>query len=821
MRSRSHPGHAPTRNRLRFAALAAATAAALGASALVAPAAYAAPIQVQILATNDFHGRILDNTSNGEAGAAVLAGAVEQLRAANPNTVFAAAGDLIGASTFESFIQHDKPTIDALNAAGLDVSAVGNHELDQGYNDLVNRVMAPYDATTNPFGGAQWQYIAANLKMKTTGDPAVPATWVKDVGGVQVGFVGAVTEDLPTLVSPGGIADITVEDIVTSVNTEAADLVAEGADIVVMLVHEGATSTDCGTMDDSGTWADIVNNVSPDVDAIVSGHTHLAYNCSFPVAAWQSQGRAVTDRPVVSAGQYGTNLNQLIFSVDDAGTVTAKSQQILPLEVGVTVPPVPPATTPTTRWDPLYPADPTVAAIAKAAADQAKVLGAVPLGTIAGAFNRAVAVDSKDPAKTVENRGGESTLGNLVAEVQRWATEAPESGSAQIAFMNPGGLRQDMVGSNAAGYPATLTYQQAAVVQPFANTLVNMQLTGAQIKTVLEQQWQRDSLNKVATRPFLRLGVSEGFTYTYSQQDVTEFQKDDPKTADVDESTISYTAPKGTVTGMWLNGEQIDPAATYSVTVNSFLSTGGDNFFELGKGANKRDTGKVDLAAMVDYMATFAASTPLPVDYAQHAVEVAFPAGAPSAYDPGATVAFGVKSWAMSTSADVKDSEIAVSLDGVALGSFPVDNTIGTAVYDNYGTAAVSVTLPRNLAFGSAAQLTLTGAQTGTSVVVPVTIDKADSSTVGLPNKLIVTGNGALQFTTIVVAERLTRVTGEVTIYDGTTAIATATLTERSHGIVKVKLPKLDKGVHKLSVVYSGSDTVKSSTSPKVTIVVR
>ena len=221
----------------------------------------------------------------------MLAGAVKQLRASNPNTVFAAAGDLIGASTFESFIQHDKPTIDALNEAGLEVSAVGNHELDQGYDDLVNRVMAPYDATTNPFGGAQWQYIAANLKLKATGDDAVPATWIKEFGDVEVGFVGAVTEELPGLVSPGGIADIDVEGIVDSVNTEAADLVAQGADVVVMLVHEGAPSTNCATMNQAGTvWGDIVNTVSPDVDAIVSGHTHLAYNCSFPVAQWATEG---------------------------------------------------------------------------------------------------------------------------------------------------------------------------------------------------------------------------------------------------------------------------------------------------------------------------------------------------------------------------------------------------------------------------------------------------------------------------------------------------------------------------------------------------
>ncbi|MBD3940794.1 5'-nucleotidase C-terminal domain-containing protein [Microbacterium sp. NEAU-LLC] len=819
MRSDPRSAHSSPRTRLALGATA-LTAAALIAGGMAVPAATAAgtTTDVQILATNDFHGRILDNTSNGEAGAAVLAGAVKQLRGEIPNTVFAAAGDLIGASTFESFIQHDKPTIDALNAAGLDVSAVGNHELDQGYDDLVNRVMAPFDDVDNEFGGAQWQYIAANLKVKETGIPQVPAVWVKEFGSVKVGFVGAVTEDLPTLVSPGGIADITVEDIVTSVNTEAKKLVeTDGADIVVMLVHEGAAVANCEQGAAAGTtWGGIVNEISPDVDAIVSGHTHLAYDCAYPVQSWIDQGRAVTKRPVVSAGQYGTNLNKLVFSVDDAsGDVTGVTSAVLPLEHSVFVPATP--TSPArTDWIADYPVDPEVDAIAKAAKQQAEVLGAVELGKIGGAFNRAKLANG-----STENRGGESTLGNLVAEVQRWATQQPESGSAQIAFMNPGGLRQDMVGSNAAGYPATLTYQQAAVVQPFANTLVNMQLTGAQIKTVLEQQWQRDALDRLATRPFLRLGVSEGFTYTYTQQSVTWTSKDDPNTAE-NEAKV-YTAPEGTITGMWLDGEPIDPAATYSVTVNSFLATGGDNFFELANGSGKRDTGKVDLAAMVDYLAAFASSTPLPVDYAQHAVEVGFPAGAPSAYDPGATVAFGVKSWAMSTAADVKDTAIAVSLDGVALGTFPVDNTIGAAVYDDYGTAAVSVTLPASVPRGGTVELTLTGAQTGTSIVVPVTIDRADSTTVGAPNKTFANskGNGVIQYLTTVTTEDGTPALGEATIYDGDEAIATVTLTASSGGAVQVKLPKLGKGSHPLSVVYGGSDSVKPSTSATVTVTVK
>lgn len=791
MRSRPRPASSVPR---RVAVGFVAAACAVATIGLVAPAAHAADTEIQILATNDFHGRILDE--GAQAGAAKLAGAVQQLRAANPNTVFAAAGDLIGASTFESFIQHDKPTIDSLNAAGLEVSAVGNHELDQGYDDLVNRVLADYDPVTNPYGGAQWEYIAANLKMKATGDDAVPATWIKEFGDVQVGFVGAVTEDLPTLVSPGGIAQIDVTGIVQSVNAEAAELVADGADLVVMLVHEGAPSADCATMGEAGKWADIINSISPDVDAIVSGHTHLAYNCSFPVLEWS--GRAVTERPVVSAGQYGTNLNQLLFTVDGAtGEVKAKSQAILAIAG--------------------YPADPEVAEDVRAAADEAAELGKVPLGEIAGGFNRA-----KLSNGATENRGGESTLGNLVAEVQQWATETPEAGGAQIAFMNPGGLRQDMVGTDPGdgSYPRTLTYQQAAVVQPFANTLVNMQLTGAQIKTVLEQQWQRDALNRLATRPFLRLGVSEGFTYTYSQRDVTEFQLDDPATADVDESTISYTAPKGTITGMWLNGEPIDLAGSYSVTVNSFLATGGDNFFELAKGADPRDTGKIDLAAMVDYLALFASESSLPVDYSQRAVEVTFPDSAPVAYDPGSTVAFGVKSWSMSAPGDVKDTAVDVLLNGKKLGSFPLDNTVGDVVYDDYGIAAVSVKLPVTLAFGAPVALELRGAQTGTSAWVPLTIDKADSVSVSIPNKLIAKGNSAVQLTTYIVAELGTVVTGEVTIYDGDTAIATETLVKNDHGRLKVKLPTLSKGVHQLWASYAGSDSVKPSVSPKIPILI-
>jgi len=627
--------------------------------------------KVQILGTNDFHGRLLANGQEG--GAAVLSGAVKELRTQYPNTVFAAAGDLVGASTFESFIQNDEPTIDALNEAGLEVSAAGNHEFDQGYEDFVGRIQT----------SANWEYIAANVN-EPVGRDDLAETWTQTFGDIQVGFVGAVTEDLPALVSPSGIAGVTVSDIVDSTNAAAADLKTGGADIVVLLVHEGSPSTDCSSAsftDPSTVWGNITQNVSADVDAIISGHTHLAYNCSFTVDDWVTEARAVTKRPVVSSGQYGSNLNQLIFSVDDAtDEVMATSQDVVGLG-GV-------------GWTP----DPAVTTIVNDAVAQAETLGAVKLGEIQGPFNRA-----KLSGGSTENRGGESTLGNLVAEVQRWATETPEAGAAQIAFMNPGGLRQDMAGTVNGSF-RDLTYKQAAVVQPFANTLVNMDLTGAQLETVLEQQWQRTSGGTVPSRPFLRLGASEGFTYTYVETPV------------VVSGTNTF---EGEVTGMWLDGVAIDPATTYSVTVNSFLSSGGDNFFEFVNGTSRADTGKVDLEAMVDYMAEFGpAGSPLPVDYSQRAVEVEFPGAAPATYAPGDSVSFDVSSWTMSTADDVKDTEIQVKLGDTVLGTATLNNTIGTAVYDAYGTAAVSVTLPAELADGDH-ELTLVGQQTGTSVPVP------------------------------------------------------------------------------------------------------
>lgn len=737
---------------------------------------------VQVLATNDFHGRIPQTASSGEAGAAVLAGAVKQLRAQNPDTVFAAAGDLIGASTFDSFVQRDKPTIDALNEAGLDVSAVGNHELDGGYADLIERVMADYDAEDNPLGGAEWQYIAANLKMKATGDDAVPATFIQEFGNIQIGFVGAVTEDLPSLVNPDGIAELDVLDIVESVNAEATELKADGADAVVMLVHEGAPSTACAPQNVPGTtWGDIVTGVNADVDAIVSGHTHLAYDCRFPVAAWAD--RPVKERPVVSAGQYGMNLNQLKLTFDNDAELQSIQQALLPLmgpDPDGSGPGLPPA---------LYPADPATKQIVDAAVTAAGPIGDQVLGQIAAPFSRA------KYSNGTENRGSSSTAGNLIAEVQRWAT--PERLGAQIAFMNPGGIRGDMVGSGSGAFPRDLTYRQAANVQSFANSLINMRLTGEQIKTALEQQWQRTAGGTVPTRAFLRLGVSEGFTYTYEEID-------DPAIAG---------AKKGVVTGMWLDGEPIDPAATYSVTVNSFLSPGGDNFRAFAGGTEKTDWGMTDLQSMVDYFDEFGSGAEsIEPAYDQRAVQVQFPAGAPASYEPGDTVAFDLAALAMTGSAagvaDKKDGVVEVFLGEESLGTATVDNSIGEAPDNNTtvkdaGKASVRVDLPADLTAGPVT-LTVRGATTGTEIPVVVEVAEGAAATVAAEGDSITWGQAAAIDVTVTGNQGTP--TGTIEVRDGETVLGSAPLAD---GVVAVPIAarSVEPGEHDLTVVYSGDDT--------------
>ncbi|MFL6061070.1 MAG: Ig-like domain repeat protein, partial [Marmoricola sp.] len=773
---------------------------------------------VQIVGVNDFHGRLVADSSDG--GAAALGGAVNELREqyGADKTIFASGGDNVGASTFESFTAHDKPSLDALSQIGLDVSTVGNHEFDGqpslgaahvGWKDLVNRLMKKYDAGTNPFGADPsakdpdgLPYLAANVTYSVdpdgagplqVGDPIAPATKTIPVTldsgqTIKIGFVGTVTPDLDSLESPANLAGVHVDDeadTITAINHYSDQLKADGAKVVVLLTHEGAASTDCSSMLGSGSsFATELNGINDNVDAVISGHTHLEYSCSFPVGGWS--GRSITSRPVMQAGSYAVALDQLVYSFDAAGNPVDVTSNLVGVKGPVST---------------LFsaPNDPDVASIVSDAVSASQAVGAQTLGKLGGPFDRARLSDG------TENRGGESTLGNQIAEIQRWATSTEDpsgyvsgaNGSAQIAFMNPGGLRADLEGQNADG-SGDLTYRTAADVQPFANELTNMTLTGAQIKKVLEEQWSRDNIDNasanIPARPFLKLGISKGFSYTYHEVP-------DP---------VHAGATLGVVDQMWLEGHPIDLAADYSVTVNSFLASGGDNFWELANGTHQEDTEQTDLAAQVDYMKQYQVD-PLPVDYNQHGVRVTFPGGAPATYSAGDTVTFTLSSLLMTGPHDTQDTSLTIK-DGstVLAAAVPVTASNSTQPYDDRGSASVSVTLPAGVAGDQV--LTVYGNQAGDGTpeaYIKLPGVKVDSSvtagdqtaTYGSAGSLTASVSGA------------TDPGGDVTFSEGGTVLGSADVAADGTATLDLAEVTLGAGAHTITASFANSTALNDSST--------
>ncbi|WP_207454977.1 ExeM/NucH family extracellular endonuclease [Desertivibrio insolitus] len=570
--------------------------------------------EIDVFAINDFHGHL--EAANPDPGAAVIAGALEQFRAENPATIFVSQGDNIGASTFTSFIQDDEPTLDVLNEMGLAFSVTGNHEYDRGIDDLTGRVSDSSD----------FPYVAANV-YAADGTRIFDDYYAQTFGETTVAFVGAVTEDLPSLVSPAGLEGVSVTDISTEVN-RVAEYLTDGneangeADVLILSLHEGAPTANPVDATGDNAFGEIVRNLDPEFDAVLSSHTHQEY--SYEVAGL----------PIIQGGQYGQNLSHLTISVDPAtGEPTGITGGIVDLS-------------PTSHKP-----DPEVAQIVAAAVAEANVLGAQPLGDITADFRRAV-----QPAGT-ENRGGESTIGNFVAEVQEWATRQQ---GTDFALMNPGGIRSDLLYAStgsAGDADGLVTYREAATVQPFANTLVALDLTGAQLKRVLEEQWQPAG----ASRPFLKLGTSGSLEYTY-----------DP------------TAPAGShITGIYVDGVRVTDGDVFRVAVNSFLASGGDNFSTLAQGTNRADTGQVDLQAMVDWFEEFGTASP---SSAQHAVGVVANQG--GVYGPSDKVELQLSSLTFSRGEFPEGATVQVSLGGEVVATAPITRTLVSNT-DEVGQASV------------------------------------------------------------------------------------------------------------------------------------
>ena len=510
---------------------------------------------IDVVAINDFHGRIEASPENGIAGAAVLAGAIAELRREQPNTIFVSAGDNIGASTFTSFIADDRPTIEALVTAGLQVSAVGNHEFDHGFTHLDTHVRSWYGAADPALSNSL--VLGANVRDAVTGDPLLPEYAIVEQDGVRIGFIGTVTEDTATSVNPAlidGVAFTSQRDAAQRVAAEIDDRV----DATILLTHDGSPSADCSALTSEPTvFGELIREATPMIDAVISAHTHQTYSCE------------VAGRPVVQSGSYGAALSQISLEFDRTGAtprLTGAASDVIPLIADEV---------------PRFAADPKLGQLVADAQAHADALGAEPVGRISADIER-----GGSPAGT--DRSVESMLGNLIADI----TVAAIPG-ADIGLMNQGGLREDLRFTAPDGI---ITYRDVANVQPFANTIMTVDLTGAQLAELLEQQWQMDRFEHdtgepVTTEVRRNLAVSERLSYTYAPD------------APLGERIISLS----------MDGAPIDPQATYTVATISFLMNGGDGLSVLQEGTNLRDSGRNDLQITMDYFAAHDVVDPPPL----------------------------------------------------------------------------------------------------------------------------------------------------------------------------------------------------------------
>jgi 5'-nucleotidase len=529
--------------------------------------------EIQILALNDFHGALAPPSGSGgrigaqtevepdvfqclaptcypAGGVGFLATHVEQLRATNPNTLFVSAGDMIGASPLTSALFHDEPTIEAFNLMDLDYNGVGNHEFDEGVDELLRMQYGgchPVDLCQDGdgFAGADFQFLAANVVYRDTGETIFPPYAIHRFNGVKVGIVGMTLEGTDLIVTPTAISTVDFLDEAESVNALVPHLKAQGVETIIVLLHEGgavdAPSNGAGSVDaiddctePSGPIPGIVDAMDDEIDVVVTGHTNWAVNCLI-------DGKVVTG--AASNGRLVTDIDLTISrATKDVITSETRVDNVI---VTRTVPPAP----------------------ALVALVEKYTVLAAPLA------NRVVGTATADLLRA-QNAAGESSLGDIIADAQLAATSPPERGSAVVAFMNPGGIRGDI----AAG---EVTYGELFAVQPFSNVMTVQTCTGQQIHDLLEQQFYPDPEDDSI------LQVSAGFSYAW-----------DP------------TAPLGDrvdIGSIMLGGNPIDPAVGYRVAMNNFLATGGDGFSVFTQCTDPLG-GEIDIDALVAY---FVANTPI------------------------------------------------------------------------------------------------------------------------------------------------------------------------------------------------------------------
>jgi 5'-nucleotidase len=562
------------------------------------------PVRLQILGLNDFHGQletVPTSSSSGKVftgptssdwvaagGAAYLGSHLQMLRAkaeaAGAHSVTVAAGDLIGATPLLSAAFHDEPAIEAMNEVGLDVASVGNHEFDEGWRELLrmqrggclddgagadNQDSCPGG---REFQGAEFDYLAANVHHEESGDTLLPAYEVKQYDGIKVGFIGMTLEDTPNIVTKAGVEGLQFTDEVRTVERLLPRLRREGVKSIVVLLHEGAVPNPSWQYDAcpgiSGPGLEIAKALPSAVDAVVSGHTHQAYNCTVDdpdgrprlLTSASSIGRMVTEINLEINRRTGEVIrdtaaarNHIVTNAD--GTTAMKSIVDLIKLYNDLVAPI-----------------------------RDRVLGQV-----------APAESQNTLSRAAESNGADSPVGNLIADSQLAFDGAVPAGGEEptIAFMNPGGIRADLV-ENANG---DVTYGAAFNVQPFNNYVSSMTLTGAQIRAILNEQWNGRNEGASAHKILQVAGIK----YTWDR-------------------TIANAQGQDAIVGDILvdhDGDGVDdvlvPTRDYRIVVNAFLGDGGDGFATFVQGRDEF-IGGLDIDALADYLEAHDPYVPTPLD---------------------------------------------------------------------------------------------------------------------------------------------------------------------------------------------------------------
>jgi 5'-nucleotidase len=544
---------------------------------------------VHLLAWNDFHGNLEPATLNiyGQfaGGAAWLAKAVEDKQALyGAKQISVIAGDNIGASPLVDGLFRGEPSTIVTNLMHADFASVGNHEFDKGKDELLriqnggcgvdNCAAKPYalasGGTTDTYPGADFQYLSANVVRDDTGKTLFPAYGIKRIKSdsgkkFSIGIIGEVLEATPTIVTPTGVAGLTFQDEADAANRAVADLKRQGVNTSVLVIHQGGFQAGAATLNGcAGNLAgsdieEIVKRLDPSIRVIVSAHTHAEYRCTITANG--------ATRLITSASSFGRILSDITLRIEDkSGLVTdaLATNAIVRNSSNAFAPGTAPLLD--------FPKDEAVAAVV-----QQYVTAVAPLA------NTVIGKVSQDILNAL-NPLGEIPSGDVIADAQLVATQPANLGGAQIAFMNPGGIR----GGSTFGFlfapsgseaPGEVTYGEAFTVQPFGNSLVTKTMTGAQIHLLLEQQFV--GCGGQTTQRILQ--ISAGFSW-------------------VRNAAAPVCADK--VSGLTLNGQAIDPATTYRVTMNNFLAGGGDGFTVFNQGTNALG-GAQDIDALVAYFGSF------------------------------------------------------------------------------------------------------------------------------------------------------------------------------------------------------------------------